>query len=693
MATENKVELVESDYKTKVPYGFKGEKITIAEMVETAEFKSLEPIFASRILNMIREKPTFGILKGGADRSDEQVRNLFYNNYKKIPGDVEYENDSSKYEEIKSGKIKWNPEDKQWYSRKPGKQTVAVPGASWHTGGYAVDFTGNVNDAAKIAKKYQVEQILGTGETHHFQPLGVPASKRMFLELKDTYGIDSIKNPLSPDILLYINKEIASNVPRHPQRIKKVLDAAIDKFKLETGLDDRTAAFDVATWFGQQQSGTKISWGEVASATPTTVAKALKVDPPKAIDAFRNNPPGFDPRPVEGRPTVGSPATTTTTTVPPTTTTTRTVRPTTTTTQPPAPPSTLGNVGRIPGVGESPVTTTTGAPTTTTMPPTTTTEPMATTSSTMQPTTTTVKPMATTTTTAPGGETQPTIPPAGQYGSTSTTLPPNNPNPTPGAGGSRVSPDISNQGVLFEEGAEKYQSAIGVKGRRYLDANGNVIKYEGYKYSLPARYGTTSGAGGATGSQMIPGRGGQAVEPKYFSGDEDQIFGFSIEEISNLQRAMNGIGILGNKYAPGVADSRTRAAFANLLGQANGYGEDYSAAIIRMASVGGSGGGSGNLVQYRVSSEADIKNIISKVAKRDLGRNLGEGDLTRLAAMYRQMEKESGLAAGSNTQQEVVAAPSPEAFAESQLGKMLPDETNARQFGSYLEAIKEKYQI
>ena len=61
--------------------------------------------------------------------------------------------------------------------------------------------------------------------------------------------------------------------------------------------------------------------------------------------------------------------------------------------------------------------------------------------------------------------------------------------------------------------------------------------------------------------------------------------------------------------------------------------------------------------------------------------------------MYRELEKQAGLAAGSDTIQQVETAPSPEAFAESQLGQMFPDETNARQFGSYLEAIKERYQV
>jgi len=277
-----------------------------------------------------------------------------------------------------------------------------------------------------------------------------------------------------------------------------------------------------------------------------------------------------------------------------------------------------------------------------------------------------------------GTNTQPTVPAAGQYGVTPTTV--GKGTPTPAAGGSRVSPDLQKPDILVEEDGETFQYAIGVKGRKVFDAEQKLIRYEGYRFYRP-------GVVTPYGSAPTP------KEPLYFSGDEDKIYGLSVENLSNLQRTMNAIGLLGDNYAPGVADNATRNAFANLLEQANGYGEDYDAAILRLASVGGTGRGKGSLTQYRVSNENDVKSIISRVSKQQLGRNLGEGDLNRLAQIYRGLEKEAGLAAGSTTQAEVPSAPSVEVFAESQLGQMFPEETNARQFGSYLEAIKEKYQI
>lgn len=261
------------------------------------------------------------------------------------------------------------------------------------------------------------------------------------------------------------------------------------------------------------------------------------------------------------------------------------------------------------------------------------------------------------TTTVP--PTQPTVPTAGSYG--------------PGAGGSRISPDLENPNILVEDGGSPYQYAIGVKGRRIYDLNGNVIRYEGFKFTGP---------GSPEGGRM----------PIYFAGDEEKINNFSLEDIASLQRAMNQVGLLGDNYPPGVVDASTRNAYRNLLDQANNYGEDDDAALLRLASAG-AGRRSGQLTQYRVSNEKDVKSIISRVAKQTIGRNLGEEDLTRMAQVYRELEKQSGMAAASSTQREVMAAPSPEVFAQEQIEQMLPEETNARQFGSYLEAIKERYQL
>lgn len=315
-----------SDKITKVPYGLDGKtKITIAQMIQTKEFKSLNPVFARRILQMIRDNPTFGILQGGADRPEEDVRNLFYANYTKMAKQQDYENMPEFYGKIKAGKIKWNPEDNKWY-KMTGRGVYAVPGGSWHTGGFAVDFSGDIPTAAKVSKKYGVIQILGQGEYHHFQPAGLPTSKRMFQYLKERYGLDPVKNRLPDDLIAWIDSEVASNVPRHPTRILSQLDARIDEYKKSIApkpIDILTSAFN-----------------------------RKKVEPYNF---------GVDPLPVQQPTTTTSSTTTvkpTTTTVNPTTTlpTTTTLAPTTTTTIPATtttvPESTAGERSMAPSAAE-----------------------------------------------------------------------------------------------------------------------------------------------------------------------------------------------------------------------------------------------------------------------------------------------------------------------------------------------------
>lgn len=287
---------------------------------------------------------------------------------------------------------------------------------------------------------------------------------------------------------------------------------------------------------------------------------------------------------------------------------------------------------------------------------------------------TTQPPTPTPNTFAPGGTTATTVPQ-----STATTMPP----------ASDIDPNLEDEALYSETSdGKKIRYAIGVRGQRVYDSSGKLIKYEGYKYQSNPRYFTTSGAGAQTGTRMLAGP--QTREPQYFTGDQDQIFGMSLETLATLQRAMYDVGLLGKDYAPGTADNATRAAFTNLLEVANGYGETYEQAIIRLASTG-AGGNKGGLSQYRVSNENDVKNIISRVAKQTIGRNLGEGDLNRLAQVFRNLEQQAGMAAASTTQREVAAAPSVETFAQNSLEQMFPQETNARKFGSYMEAIKEKY--
>ena len=265
-------------------------------------------------------------------------------------------------------------------------------------------------------------------------------------------------------------------------------------------------------------------------------------------------------------------------------------------------------------------------------------------------------PMAPPTTTTTSPPTQPTVP---RPSAPTTTVPMQNDVP------SSIAPTLLNPATLSADGG---QYALGVSGRRIYNSSGKLLKYEGYKYTSPAT--------------------GAVSEPKYFTGDEDALYGLSIEALSTLQNAMYNIGKLGKGYTPGVVDSKTTSAYKSLLITANGYGEDFETTISRLATTGSSARG-GTLTQYRVSNDADVRAIMNKVSQQTLGRKLGEGDLNRLSGLYRELERTSGQSNAA----EVVQPPQVETFTQNKLEEMFPEDTNARQFGSYLTAIEKKYNL
>jgi hypothetical protein len=271
-----------------------------------------------------------------------------------------------------------------------------------------------------------------------------------------------------------------------------------------------------------------------------------------------------------------------------------------------------------------------------------------------------------------GQPTQPTLPkpetysPSSSQSSSGTTVQPS---------GDSVDPRLPRDKNIYGDlpPGQTFKYALGVTGRKIFDEEGNIVRYEGYR--VASQRPSPWGPGMLSGTQT----------PKYFAGDEDSIGYMPMEQLINLQRAMNQIGLLSNNYAMGVVDQPTRSAFTNLLETANFSGEEYEQTILRMAAAGGSRRGS--LTQYRVSNPDDVKSVINKVAQQTIGRKLQEGDLDRMARLFMEEERRSATSGSA----EVVSAPNVQTFAEQQLEATMPEETQARQFGSYMEAIKGKY--
>ena len=622
---EMEIVILPSDKITKVPYGIDGKtKITIAQMIQTKEFKSLDPVFARRVLQLIRDYPTFGILQGGAGREEGTVTKLFYDNYDIIKNPKDYENIPSYYKKISAGLIKWNPEDKKWYKRVTNR-TVAVPGGSWHTGGYAVDFTGDYSKAVKVSEKYGIKQILGQGEYHHFQPAGLPTSKRMFQYLKERYGLDPVKNPLPQELLDWIDSEVSSNVPRQPTRILSQLDPRIEAYK---------------------QS--------IAPKPIDILANALN---PKKVPTYNF---GVEPLPVEpvDTTTTTRPSTTSTTstTVPPTTT----VRPTTTSTRPAT--TTTTEPERIGGqrimaptaaeYGQRVSTTTsTAAPatTSTTVAPKKTTTTTSTTSTTVAPkktstttSTTSTLPIATTTTMAPKPTEEkedPSVP--GQVDTDEIVI-----TPSGGSGfAGGIDPNYKPPSKLkFTDPNKPYvytlqdwQMLLTMPQADVLSIQRNLMKaYPGFK----------------------PGSMGNPYDPKtikYFKSALARINQFSVDPNDSF-----GLGIRGKTTVDAIA-------------------------IIAKVPMSAGTETAGALQPYRLTSPTDLKAIFKKVSQDSLGRTIGDGDLNRMVEAYQANElkyQKTYAAGGVATQQ-----PDPTTFAQSKIQQDFSGEVNVNKLDEIFSAI------
>ena len=403
------IDILESDKTTMVPYSNDGKKISIASLIKSPEFKSLDPSFGLRLLNLIRDNPIIGIQKGGGSREEKTVTKEFYKRYKKYEGKVD-ESDPSTYEKIRTGKIKFVEKDDSYYALKPGNAPSASPGNSWHSGGLAVDLVGNVKKIGALAEKYGIRQVTSTGETWHFQPAGVPDGKRAIEYLKKNYGVDPVKDPLPDAVLKFVNDKFASGAKIQPMGIVRELDDVvknnIKKFRPSTSttiakrIESRPAPSTTAA--------TTTSTTSPKTTTTATTPKTTTTSTPRTTTT--SSAP---------RTTTTTAAPTTTTTTPKTTTTTSVPRTTTTT-----PRTTTTTVPRT--------RTTTAAPraTTTTTRPTTTTATPRTTTTTATPRTTTTVPRATTTSTVLTPTTGvPTTPSTTTTGVVKTNMAP--PKPTP----------------------------------------------------------------------------------------------------------------------------------------------------------------------------------------------------------------------------------------------------------------------
>ncbi len=207
--------------ETYVPWGYGG-KIPLSAVANDPMIQSLAPGFRENIIRLITENPTIGV--GGADRDTEEVLRLWKQRYAPTDENIDITNPKT-YNEFKKGRLK--EYEGKIYRLKKGMAPSATPNASWHTGGFAVDFVGDSGLAAKLADQYGITQVDSTGENWHFQPKGTPDGRRVIDFIKKRYNRDILEKPLDERTLKYINDNFASNAPSHPASVLSMIDSLL----------------------------------------------------------------------------------------------------------------------------------------------------------------------------------------------------------------------------------------------------------------------------------------------------------------------------------------------------------------------------------------------------------------------------------------------------------------------------------
>lgn len=218
------------------------------------------------------------------------------------------------------------------------------------------------------------------------------------------------------------------------------------------------------------------------------------------------------------------------------------------------------------------------------------------------------------------------------------------------------------------------RSAIGVEGTQTLNPmTGQPTGYYGFtrpQNVVPQGFGATK----ETFTAERP--------PRYFSGDEDNIIGFSKEKVAVVQSMMYRGGILGKKYTPGLVDDVTRSAFRELLGIANRQGTDWESTLGVLMETDKT---SGQMRPYQLSNPDDLKSVFRKAAQEMLGRNLQDGDLNRLVEAFQAQEKQYQQQAQMGGG--VVQAPSAQTFAAKSIEQDFGPETDTRKMDNIFSAI------
>lgn len=234
--------------------------------------------------------------------------------------------------------------------------------------------------------------------------------------------------------------------------------------------------------------------------------------------------------------------------------------------------------------------------------------------------------------------------------------------------------------------------AIGVPGQLTTEIDITTgqprTTYQGYHAQVPDTYYEDYSY---VGGQPLPVNFTRNVQPRYFDGDQWNPANLGVDELLNLQSALDAAGLYSGDYILGVWGPNDANAYERLLSAANASGEDDKTTLQRAVTNAKQKKGRERApLTIKLTNPDDIKSIANKVASDLYGGNLPTEDLDAIVAGFQGLESGAQTAAydmAGGSGGTVTAPPDVSTFAESQIRQTRPVEVAQQGFVNALDDV------
>lgn len=172
------------------------------------------------------------------------------------------------------------------------------------------------------------------------------------------------------------------------------------------------------------------------------------------------------------------------------------------------------------------------------------------------------------------------------------------------------------------------------------------------------------------------------VGPRYYDGDEWEPARLSPEEVRAIQQAMWDAGLLEPGFRLGVWDETMASAYRQVLGYANATGISDQQALSVMAAAGPVDTEQTQPLITQTTNPDDLRRVFRASIISELGQGWDSERIDRMVAAYQQAEVAAQRSAydleTTGEAGNIVAPPSPEAFAEAEVMRIDPTGVQAQ---------------